>query len=128
LGDTTILMARRSVIPKKKRGPPPTGKGAPVMVRLQPPQLASLDAWIAEHESDMTPPEAIRRLVEEALRSSAGIGKRKAQKASEMADRAAKHIVDESLPVEEQERRKRALVKGPKEFREIREDLPKGKR
>jgi hypothetical protein len=98
------------------------------MVRLQPPQLASLDAWIAEHESDMTPPEAIRRLVKEALRSSAGIGKRKAQKASEMADRAAKHIVDESLPVEEQERRKRALVKGPKEFREIREDLPKGKR
>jgi hypothetical protein len=32
------------------------------------------------------------------------------------------------LPVEEQECRKRALVKGPKEFREIREDLPKGKR
>jgi hypothetical protein len=31
------------------------------------------------------------------------------------------------LPVEEQQRRKRALIKGPKEFREIREDLPKDK-
>jgi hypothetical protein len=28
-----------------------------------------------------------------------------------------------SVPPEEQERRKRALIKGPKEFREIREDL-----
>ena len=33
-----------------------------------------------------------------------------------------------SLPPEEQQRRKRALIKGPKEFRDIREDLPKPKR
>jgi hypothetical protein len=31
------------------------------------------------------------------------------------------------MPVEEQQRRKRALIKGPKEFREIREDQPKSK-
>jgi hypothetical protein len=55
---------------------------------------SSLDAWIAEHESDMTRPEAIRHLVEKALRSSRGTSKRKAQKASEMADRAVEHIVD----------------------------------
>jgi hypothetical protein len=36
-------------------------------------------------------------------------------------------LVDKSMPSEEQDRRKRALVKGPKEFREIREDLPKSK-
>jgi hypothetical protein len=32
-----------------------------------------------------------------------------------------------SIPPEEQQCRKRALIKGPKEFRDIREDLPKGK-
>jgi hypothetical protein len=31
------------------------------------------------------------------------------------------------MPVEEQQRRKRALIKGLKEFRDIREDLPKPK-
>jgi hypothetical protein len=33
-------------------------------------------------------------------------------------------LVDKSMPTEEQERRKRALIKGPKEFRDIRGDLP----
>ena len=117
------------MIPKKKRGPPATGKGTPIMVRLQPSQLASVDAWIAEHESDMTRPEAIRRLVEQALRSSGGkpISKRKARKASELAERIADRLVDKSLPAEEQQRRKRALIKGPREFRDIREDLPRPK-
>jgi hypothetical protein len=32
-----------------------------------------------------------------------------------------------SLPVDEQERRKRRLTKGPSEFREIRGDLPERK-
>ena len=53
--------------------------------------------------------------------------KRKAQKASELAGRAVEHIVDKSMPPGEQQRRKRAVISGPKEFREIREDLPKGK-
>jgi hypothetical protein len=47
--------------------------------------------------------------------------------ASELANRTAEHLVDKTMPVEEQQRRKRALIKGPKEFREIREDLPKSK-
>ena len=52
---------------------------------------------------------------------------RKAQKASELADRTADHLVDKSMPVAEQQRRKRALIKGAKKFRDIREDLPKSK-
>ena len=51
------------------------------------------------------------------------MGLLRVQKASTLADRAAERLVDKSLPVEEQQRRKRALIKGPKEFREIREDL-----
>jgi hypothetical protein len=48
-----------------------------------------------------------------------------AQKASELADRTAERLVDKSMSVEEQRRRKRALIKGPKEFRDVREDLQK---
>ena len=44
-----------------------------------------------------------------------------------MADRTAQGLVDKSMPAEEQQRRKRTLIRGPKEFREMREDLPKGK-
>ncbi|MGY4333294.1 hypothetical protein ACVWWG_007711 [Bradyrhizobium sp. LB7.2] len=60
-------MARQTVIPKKKRGPAPTGKGVPVMVRLQPDDLAAVDDWIAKQDDALTRPEAIRRLVEIGL-------------------------------------------------------------
>ena len=69
----------------------------------------------------------MRRLLERALASELQLGTAEGQKASTLADRAAERLVDKSLPVEEQQRRKRALIKGPKEFREIREDLPKDK-
>ena len=60
-------MPRQSVISQKKRGPPPTGKGVPILVRIQPPLLANLDVWIAKQDDPFTRPEAIRRLVEIAL-------------------------------------------------------------
>jgi hypothetical protein len=56
-------MARQTVTPRtpqKKRGPPATGKGTPITVRLQPPELAMLDDWIAEQEIPPSRPEAIR--------------------------------------------------------------------
>jgi hypothetical protein len=60
-------MRRQSVISQKKRGPPPTGKGVPILVRLQPTLLAKLDAWISTHKISVTRPEAIRQLIEVAL-------------------------------------------------------------
>jgi metal-responsive CopG/Arc/MetJ family transcriptional regulator len=39
----------------------------PILVRLQPELLASLDGWIANQEIPSTRPEAIRRLLEFAL-------------------------------------------------------------
>ena len=59
-------MAKQTVIPKK-RGPAPTGKGTPIMVRLQPFQLAALDAWIAKQDAPLTRPEAIRAMMETIL-------------------------------------------------------------
>lgn len=56
-------MTRQTVI-SKKRGPAPTGKGTPVMVRLQPDALASLNDWIASQpEPQPTRPEAVRQLI-----------------------------------------------------------------
>jgi len=118
------------VSPTKRGRPKTTGKGELIGVRILPPLLKRLDVWISGQVPRPSRPEAIRRFLERALARSSGhrsAGERKAQKASELAARAADDIVDKSLPAEEQQRRKRALIKGPKEFREIREDLPKSK-
>ena len=60
-------MKRQTVITKKRRGPPATGKGTLVGVRLQPPQLSALDAWIAKQDAPLTRPEAIRAMMETIL-------------------------------------------------------------
>jgi hypothetical protein len=64
-------MPRQSVISQKKRGPPPTGKGIPILVRLQPLLLANLDGWISQQDVRFTRPEAIRRLIEFGLATKA---------------------------------------------------------
>ena len=65
------MMAKSiSVIQKRKRGRPvTTGRGTLIGVRLLDDPLATLDAWIAKQkETDLTRPEAIRRLVELGLK------------------------------------------------------------
>lgn len=54
----------------KKRGrPKTTGTGQTIGVRMLSDQLAQVDAWIsAQPEPQPSRPEAIRRLVEEALK------------------------------------------------------------
>lgn len=61
-------MAQETSIPKKRRGPKPTGWGTPVVVRLQPDMLAALDALIAQ-QPDPKPsrPEAVRQVLAMAL-------------------------------------------------------------
>ena len=54
--------------------------------------------------------------------------KENAGKASKLATRELEGLGDKGQPLEEQDRRKRVLVKGPKEFREVRGDQPKMKR
>jgi hypothetical protein len=58
-------MKKKTVIPqKKKRGPPATGKGEPVVVRMHGEQLRAIDAWIAAQDQPFpSRPEAVRRLV-----------------------------------------------------------------
>lgn len=65
----TDSMKRKSVITRKKRGPPATGKGTLVGVRLQPNDLMAVDDWIARQDEAPTRPEAIRTLMRQSLRA-----------------------------------------------------------
>ncbi len=123
-------MKRKTVITKKRRGPLPTGKGLLIGVRLHPREVAALEIWIAEQDHSPSRPEAIRRLIELGLASPRRAPRRSrkaASKATELATVAIDRLADKSAPPEEREKRKRRLVKGPMEFREIRADLPKAK-
>jgi metal-responsive CopG/Arc/MetJ family transcriptional regulator len=54
----------------KRRGRPvTTGKGTLIGVRILDDPLAKLDEWIARQKEEISRPEAIRRLVEQALRA-----------------------------------------------------------
>src|SRR5579872_4472038 len=78
-------MKKKTVIPQKRRGPPATGKGEPVVVRMHRPQLQALDAWIAEQPQPFpSRPEAVRRLVEFGLT----VGAKQRQTPVPAADRA----------------------------------------
>ena len=69
-------------------------------------------------------PEAIRRLLEQAL-AVAQPAKSRTQKARSkalgLASTQLDRLLDPSAPDEERQRRKRRLLKGPKEFREMRD-------
>jgi hypothetical protein len=121
-------MARRSVtVRKKKRAAPATGKGAPIGLRLEPATLARVDRWAASQQDDPSRPEAIRRLVELALGivQRAGVRTKKAAKAAEMASEEIDRLGDVSATDEERQLRKRRLIRGPKEFLDLRRNRPK---
>jgi hypothetical protein len=67
---------------KKSRGRPATGQGTLIGVRLQPPQLKALDAWISQQTTPLTRPEAIRAMMETILHIlSKDTGEKPAKKA-----------------------------------------------
>lgn len=114
---------------KRGRGRPKVG-ATPVMVRLLPAQTKSLDAWRNGQKDRPGRPEAIRRLLDRALAARVADrphSKAAARKASQLAAREIEGLSDKSLPTAEQQRRKRRLTHGPKEFRDIRGDQPKTK-
>lgn len=58
---TRFMAENGSLLTKKRRGPKPTGKGTLIGVRLQPDQLAMLDAYRAKCPEGTSRPEALRR-------------------------------------------------------------------
>ena len=55
------------MISQKRRGPAPTGKGEPVLTRLQEDLLTPLDKYAAEEPDSPGRPEAIRRILKDWL-------------------------------------------------------------
>ena len=78
----------------------------------------------------LTLSEATRRLVEIGLeRHSKSVGKpsaKSAESARQIAAKAIDGLVDLAAPAEEAAKRKRRLLRGPEEFREVRHDQLKG--
>jgi hypothetical protein len=121
-------MPRLIKVYQKKRGRPATGRDPVITVRLPLTVISSINRFAAEKSVSRS--EAVRQLLEKELArrpAKRPPNKETAHKASKLAAREIEPLGDKSMPPEEQARRKRALISGPKEFREIRDDLPKTK-
>jgi hypothetical protein len=111
---------------RRGRGRPKTG-AVSIHLRIEPKKLDDIDRWRGVQSDNPGRPEAIRRLVQQALAvaplRSVKAGSRR--KAAEMAGRTIDQLGDQAATGEERARRKRHLVKGPREFRDVRSDQPK---
>lgn len=98
-------------------------------VRLPVALETAIAAWAKRQDDRPSKAEAIRRLVELGLSSAKPIklpNKKAASKSSAMAGEEIDRLQQgKAMPPEEQASRKRRLLKGPKEFRDIRADIPK---
>jgi metal-responsive CopG/Arc/MetJ family transcriptional regulator len=97
-----------------------------VTVRMPQTLIDDADAWAAANVA--TRSEAIRRLVELGL--SVKVRPRQqsidpAERAKELAAKAIDKMSDDFADVADHADRKRRLIKGPEEFREVRVDRPK---
>jgi hypothetical protein len=115
----------------KKRGRPATGRDPVVPVRLPVELIKTIDKW-GRSQADLATSrsEIIRRLVELGLAVSTPTkptSSREAAKASDMAGRQIDKLANPAMPEEERRARKRRLIKGPREFRDVRGDQPKPK-
>jgi metal-responsive CopG/Arc/MetJ family transcriptional regulator len=102
-----------------------------IEMRLNTSFLKTVDNWRRKQRDLPSRAEAIRRLAECGLASSTAtppqLRKGSRRKAAEMADREIDRLGDQAVTNEERARRKRRLIKGPREFRGLRTDLPKNK-
>lgn len=119
----------KKAIPKR-RGRPATGKAPTRTLRLTDEFIAKVDGWAARQSDEPGRSEAMRRLVELGLTvKSKGPPASEGHKlrAREMAGKAIDRMTDTTAHPDDQATRKRHLLKGPEEFRNVRVDRPKRK-
>jgi Ribbon-helix-helix protein, copG family len=112
--------------PKKRPGRPATGTDPLISTRAPTAVIAAIDAWAASNGASRS--EAIRRLVELGLAVKAEVsptGRRRSIRALELAAKTIDGLSDDLASATDQESRKRRLLKGPEEFREVRIDRTK---
>jgi metal-responsive CopG/Arc/MetJ family transcriptional regulator len=116
-------MSKSATPHRKTRGRHRTSRDAVTAVRLPGEILGRIDRWRREHGTK-TRAQAIQRLVEQALGTDPArrTTRKAAAKASELAGREIDRLADPSVAAEEQAKRKRRLIKGPREFRPVRRD------
>jgi len=108
-----------------KRKSPATARDPMLGFRAGPMLRAAIVKW-AETQPDLPSlPEAMRRLVELGLTVKAE-GRRTSDgqklRAREMAGKAIDEMTDATATSDDQASRKKRLLKGPEEFREVRVD------
>src|SRR5215813_8296876 len=120
---------RKHMAARTKKGRRTTGHDAVATIRLSSELRETVDAWAAKQSDKPARPEAILRLVELELETTyrRESAPNRAAQASEMAAQQIDRISDPSATEEERQRRKRRLLKGPKEFRDVRSNRPKFK-
>jgi metal-responsive CopG/Arc/MetJ family transcriptional regulator len=116
------MKASRKNVVRKKRGRQATGQDPVTAIRLSSQLRKKVDVWAAKQPKEPSRSQAIRQLVELGLASAQGARARgkNVAKASEMAGQEIDRLADQSATAEEQQLRKRRLIKGPKEFRDMR--------
>jgi hypothetical protein len=100
-------------------------------LRASPELRRAIESWAKRQGDSPVLSEAIRRLVELGLAGSAPAKQtspKAAAKASDMAAHRIDKLANPAMPEEERRARKRRLIKGPREFRDMRSDQPKPKR
>ena len=110
---------------KKQRGPRPASERTLIGVPLPSGLLARVNRWAASQKDHPSRAEAVRRLVELglAITQRTRMRTKKAAQAAEMANHELDRLGDPLATDEERQLRKRRLIKGPKEFR----DLPRNR-
>jgi hypothetical protein len=126
------MSRKRKAKKSRRRGPPRvTGPGTLIGMRVHKPFLALLDDWRKQQEDQPSRPDAMRLLAEARLRQLSPERKartRPGPEATEMAAQVIDALTDPSVPAENRAKRKRRLLKGPEEFRDIRDDQPKSQK
>jgi hypothetical protein len=127
-----VDVVKKSIsVNKKSRGQPKKKSGVyPVSaVRLAPELGTAVDQWASSQSDKPTRPEAIRRLVELGLTVKPKSVPTERQRAAlaDLASKAIDSLTSGEPDSDEKASRKRRLIKGPEEFREVRVDRPKSK-
>lgn len=123
-------MAKSIKVEPKKRGRPATGKDPLMGFRASPVMRASVVKWAENQPDKPTLSESIRRLVELGLTVKTKSAPSERQRAA-LADLASKAIDSLTVGTAESDvkaSRKRRLLKGPEEFRDVRVDRSTAKR
>ena len=89
--------------------------------RMPSSVIAEVEAWAAANNTSRS--DAFRQLVELGLactKSAGSTSAKSAERARQLAAKTIDGLIDPGAPAEETASRKRRLLKGPEEFREVR--------